>query len=81
MGFAFFKGSLLLDGAIFIVFAGCAVQLSVFKVCLGPYAAVIVYGLRKKPSLKELEAYKKRLEKELKAVNERIENLAGKRGR
>lgn len=35
---------------------------------------------RKKPTLKELEAYKKRLEKELNAVNQRIEKLASKKG-
>lgn len=36
---------------------------------------------RKKPSLKDLERYKKRLEEELKAVNERIDKLAEDKGR
>jgi len=38
----------------------------------------IVMMKRKKPTVKELEEYKKRLEKELKAVNQRIEKLTSK---
>ena len=39
----------------------------------------VVVMKRKKPTVKELEQYKKRLEKELKAVNQRIEKLSSKR--
>lgn len=43
----------------------------------GPPSVIM---MRKRPTLSELEAYRKRLEKELKAVNQRIEKLEQKKG-
>jgi ArsR family transcriptional regulator len=39
----------------------------------------VVVMKRKKPTMKELEEYRKRLEKELKAINQRIEKLVSKK--
>jgi DNA-binding transcriptional ArsR family regulator len=60
-------------------------QTKLVEVCeCGPHDSCrpprMVMMRRKKPSLKDLEKYKKRLEKELKAVNQRIEKLAEKKG-
>lgn len=60
-------------------------QAKLVQVCeCGPGDACRPPGMmvmrHRKPTLKDLEEYRKRLEKELKAVNERIDKLAEKKG-